>query len=32
VLVRDAGLDQLSARRHPPVIRVDEEDTHPGRG
>ena len=32
VLVREPGLDQLSARRHPSVLRVDEEDTHSGRG
>ena len=32
VLVREPGLDELSPRRHPPVLRVDEEDTHSGRG
>ena len=32
VVVREPGLDQLSPRRHPSVLRVDEEDTHSGRG
>jgi hypothetical protein len=32
VLVREPGFGELSPRRHPPVLRVDEEDTHSGRG
>ena len=32
LLVREPGLDELNPRRHPPVLRVDEEDTHSGRG
>ena len=32
VLVHEPGLGELSARGHPPVLRVDEEDTHSGRG
>ena len=31
-LVDQPGLGQLTARRHPSVLRVDEEDTHSARG